>query len=461
MDLREFKRDHGIACAFIQRRELTWGIRASPRFADACLYLSPIAHWPTLYQPHAHEASHTRGKATSVFRFVAYPLLPSALAFCARLRQNRSMTNADRTGRVIEISRTLGFDLCGVAPAAEFPELAHLEEWLARGYAGDMRYLRDARRHSPSRVVQGARSVIVCALNYNTSFPCSTEMPDEIASRTGPRGWIARYAWGDDYHNVLGEKLDMLVEALRKKFPEPFEARAYEDTGPVVERVAAKYAGLGWLAKNTCLIHEELGSWFFLGVIATTLDLAASLGPAELPAADLCGNCRLCIEACPTGAIVEPYVLDARRCISYLTIELRSAIPAEFREPMGRHVFGCDICQDVCPWNRRAPVTAPASFEPRRLAQNSLFSPDLEWLISLTEEEFREVFRGSPVKRTKWRGVVRNACIALGNSGLRAGEPRYEEICARLGHLASAGDALIAEHAQWALDRLGVTAKLP
>ena len=204
---------------------------------------------------------------------------------------------------------------------------------------------------------------------------------------------------------------------MRREFPEPFEARAYVDTGPIVERVAAKYAGLGWLAKNTCLINEELGSWLFLGVIVTTLDLAASLGAAETPAPDLCGNCSLCIDACPTGAIVEPYVLDARRCISYLTIELRGAIPAEFREPIGRHVFGCDICQDVCPWNRRAPVTALPNFQPRRHEERSFFSPDLEWLISLTEEEFRDVFRGSPVKRTKWRGLVRNACIAIGNSG--------------------------------------------
>jgi epoxyqueuosine reductase len=158
---------------------------------------------------------------------------------------------------------------------------------------------------------------------------------------------------------------------------------------------------------------------------------------------------------------VEPYVLDARRCISYLTIELRGAIPTELREPMGRHVFGCDICQDVCPWNHRAPVAAQARFEPRHFAQHSLFSPDLEWLISLTEEEFREVFHGSPVKRTKLRGLIRNACVALGNSGLRPGEPRYEEIRARLVRLAAADDAILAEHAQWALGRLGAGAKLP
>jgi epoxyqueuosine reductase len=371
------------------------------------------------------------------------------------------MMNADRTARVIEISHTLGFDLCGIAPAAEFPELAHVEEWLARGYAGEMRYLHDARRHSPAIAMEGARSIIVCALNYNTSLPRSTEAPEGIASPAGPRGWISRYAWGDDYHNVLGERLEALVEALRREISEPFEMRAYVDTGPIIERVAAKYAGLGWLAKNTCLIHEELGSWLFLGAIVTTLDLAASLGPAEAPSPDLCGNCRLCIEACPTAAIVEPYVLDARRCISYLTIELRGTIPVELRAPIGRQVFGCDICQDVCPWNHRAPVTASRNFEPRRRGPICLFSPELERLISLTEEEFREVFRDSPVKRTKWRGLVRNACVALGNSGLRPGEPRHEVICARLAQLAASEDALLAEHARWALDRLGGRANLP
>jgi epoxyqueuosine reductase len=393
-------------------------------------------------------------------------ILSSPLAFRLQVRQNRGMTNADRAGRVIEISRSLGFDLCGIAPAKEFPELAHVKAWLARGYAGEMRYLHDARRQSPAQVMQGAQSVIVCALNYNTALPYSTETPTEVSSQDGPRGWISRYAWGDDYHKVLGEKLDALIETLRREFPEPFEARAYVDTGPIVERVAAKYAGLGWLAKNTCLINENLGSWLFLGVIVTTLDLAASLGPAETPAPDLCGNCRLCIDACPTAAIVDPYVLDARRCISYLTIELRGAIPAEFREPIGRHVFGCDICQDVCPWNRRAPVSALPEFQPRHHnaksgGANSLFSPHLDWLISLTEEEFRQAFRGSPIKRTKWRGLVRNACITAGNSRLRPGEPRYREICARLSELAASGDAILSEHARWALSQLGFPASLP
>jgi epoxyqueuosine reductase len=366
------------------------------------------------------------------------------------------MAHADPTARTLELARAAGFDLCGIAPASDFPELAHMENWLERGHAGEMRYLHDARRRSPALAMQDARSVIVCALNYNTALPASIEAaaPDANA-RDGPRGWISRYAWGDDYHHVLGEKLETLVEKMRAEFSEPFNARAYVDTGPIVERVAAKYAGLGWLAKNTCLINEELGSWLFLGVIVTTLDLAAPPDTAEVPAADLCGNCSLCIDACPTGAIVEPYVLDARRCISYLTIELRGAIPLEFREAVGRHVFGCDICQDVCPWNRRAPATSLANFQPRRRETRSLFSPELHWLLSMTEEEFREVFRGSPVKRTKWRGVIRNACVAAGNSGIRPGEPHYREICARLSELALSGDANLAEHAQWALGRLG------
>ena len=380
------------------------------------------------------------------------PLGTRILAFRTLLRQYRFMTRSERAARTVELARTAGFDLCGIAPAAEFPELVRLEEWLDRGHAGEMKYLRDERRRSPAQAMPEARSVIVCALNYNTAFPVSTR-PEESAA--GPRGWISRYAWGDDYHDVLGEKLEALIANLRTEFHEPFEARPYVDTGPIVERVAAKYAGLGWLAKNTCLINEELGSWLFLGVILTTLDLAEAVDAALTPAPDLCGNCRLCIDACPTEAIVEPYVLDARRCISYLTIELRSAIPLEFRERIGRHVFGCDICQDVCPWNRRAPATPLANFQPRQPNGHSLFSPELSWLLSMNEEEFREVFRCSPVKRTKWRGLVRNACVAIGNSGLQPDQPGYAKIAARLSELSASGDAILAEHAQWALARIG------
>jgi epoxyqueuosine reductase len=369
---------------------------------------------------------------------------------------------SQKTAWILPQARALGFELCGVTRAEELPELARLPEWLERGYAGEMAYLHDPRRRAPAQALAGARSVIVCALNYNTAAAYSTEavVAGSSAAR-GPQGWISRYAWGDDYHRVLGARLEALVAALRAQFPEPFEARAYVDTDPVVERVAAKYAGLGWLAKNTCLINERMGSWLFLGVVLTTLELAPSLPPDEAPPPDLCGNCRLCLDACPTGALVEPYLLDARRCISYLTIELRGSIPTEFRPAMGWMVFGCDICQDVCPWNRKAATTGLAAFQPRTVSpsvysaqERSLLMPELEWLAPLSEEEFRRVFRSSAVKRAKWRGLVRNACVALGNCAAGLDPAVAARVTALLERLARSGDALIAEHACWALDRL-------
>jgi len=376
------------------------------------------------------------------------------------------MDLAARTRWICERAREVGFDLCGVAPADAFPELAQVSAWLERGHAGEMNYLRDERRVDPRLALDGARSVIVLALNYNAPRPYSTERAGRHDADS-PRGWISRYAWGDDYHEVLREKLNALVARMHDQWPEPFEARAHVDTGPVVERVAAKYAGLGWLAKNTCLINEQLGSWLFLGVILTTMELEPSLAPGEPPAADLCGNCTLCLDACPTQAFAAPYVLDARRCISYLTIELRGAIPEELRPAMGNAVIGCDICQDVCPWNRKSPVTTLAAFQPRRIEPQSengkqkmengatLFAPELEWLASLTQEEFSRIFRGSAVKRAKWRGVVRNACVALGNSRTARGSDAHGRIVALLERLAVSDDTLIAEHARWAMERLG------
>jgi epoxyqueuosine reductase len=313
-----------------------------------------------------------------------------------------------------------------------------------------MRYLHDSRRQSPQSVLPGSKSVIVCAINYNTPQPHFMGVHPDNSPEASPGGWISRYAWGTDYHEILGAKLESFVSAMRTQFAEPFDAKWYVDTGPIHERAAAHHAGLGWLAKNTLLINPEIGSWIFLSVILTSLDLAPSIGVAEVPPPDLCGQCTLCIDACPTDAIVEPYVLDARRCISYLTIELRGAIPEELRAPMGRHVFGCDICQDVCPWNRQAPTTFETSFAPR----DGFLAPDLEWLVSLTEEEYRKVFHGSPVKRTKWRGLIRNACIALGNSRAKPGSPAHQRISKILSCLASSEDALIAEHARWAAVRL-------
>jgi epoxyqueuosine reductase len=377
------------------------------------------------------------------------------------------MDLAVKTRWICEQARDIGFDLCGVAAAEAFPELAQVSTWLERGHAGEMNYLHDERRVDPRLALDGARSVIVVALNYNAPQPYSTEHA-AVRDADSPRGWISRYAWGDDYHEVLREKLNALVARMHAEWSEPFEARAYVDTGPVVERVAAKYAGLGWLAKNTCLINEQLGSWLFLGVILTTLELEPSFRQGEPPAADLCGNCTLCLDACPTQAFAAPYVLDARRCISYLTIELRGAIPHELRPAMGNAVIGCDICQDVCPWNRKPPVTQLAAFQPRRIELQSengkekmdndatLFAPELLWLASLSQEEFSRIFRGSAVKRAKWRGLVRNACVALGNSRIARRSEAHTRVVALLERLVAAEDSLLAEHARWALQRLGV-----
>ena len=371
------------------------------------------------------------------------------------------------TSWIVNQAKLLGFDLCGVVRAEKFPELKKTSEWLARGYAGEMKYLEDPRRADPQTAMPGIRSVIVCLLNYNTAQPRSTD-PAAAGKNGEPSGWISRYAWGDDYHDVLRERLDALVQSLRERFADSFETRAYVDTGPVQERVLAKYAGLGWLGKNTLLLNQTLGSYFFLGVILTSLDLQPTLAANELPPPDLCGSCTRCLDACPTQAFVEPCVMDARKCISYLTIELRGAIPEEFREPMGNHVFGCAICQDVCPWNGRAPITEMAQFQPRvspaqgehfadgalPMQQESLYLPRLEWLLELSETDFRELFRGSPVKRAKWRGLLRNACIAMGNSGPRPGTAGHVRISALLQRLAESEEKVLAESAQWALSRI-------
>jgi epoxyqueuosine reductase len=381
------------------------------------------------------------------------------------------MNSAAETAWIIERARALGFDLCGIARAEKFAELDLTRDWLARGYAGEMKYLTDPRRSDPQSIMPGLRSVIVCALNYNSPAPRSVDAlrPE----RTEARGWISRYAWGQDYHEILHQKLQSLASSLTERFTEPQESRVYADTGPLHERLFAKHAGLGWLGKNTLLLNAKLGSWFFLGAILTTLDIPPTLGPAEAPPPDLCGSCTKCIDACPTGALVQPYVMDARLCISYLTIELRGSIPEELREPMGRHVFGCDICQDVCPWNRRAPVTQTEAFQPRTFPRSkgdqpndaaavgtadaeeeSLFLPRLEWLASMNEEQFREAFRGSPIKRTKWRGLVRNACIAIGNSAPAPGTPEHATSCTLLKQLAASSEPLISESARWALSRI-------
>jgi epoxyqueuosine reductase len=335
-----------------------------------------------------------------------------------------------------------GFDLAGTAPASDPPELKLFPEWIAAGHAGEMKYMeaRDdhgaLKRASLSHVAPWARTVIVCAINYNTEHPYSTQLHDPA------RGWISRYAWSrEDYHDVVMRRLKQVEAALHAAAGElqpELVTRSYVDTGPIVERVFAEYAGVGWIGKNTCLINQKKGSWLFLGVILTSLELEA-----DLPAPDRCGTCTRCIEACPTGAILAPYQLDSNRCISYLTIEKRGAIPEELREGMGRHVFGCDICQDVCPWNRKAPITAAPEFAPR----DGLVNPSLDWLAQMPAEEFRETFRGSPIRRTKHRGIRRNTAIAMGNSG-------RNELLPVLNKLAGDDDETVAESARWAINRL-------
>jgi epoxyqueuosine reductase len=392
--------------------------------------------------------------------------------------RKKTMVNASATTWISERANQLGFAMAGVARAEKFPELARQGKWLERGYAGEMNYLSDVRRSDPQAAMPGIQSVIVCALTYNTELARTEQAFADLddATETGtPRGWISRYAWGDDYHDVLCEKLQLLLDDLRDQHPQPFEARIYADTGPINERVLAKHAGLGWLGKNTLLLNERIGSFFFLGVILTTLDLPPTLGMSDVPPADRCGTCRKCLDACPTEALVEPYVMDARKCISYLTIELRGAIPEQFREPMGQHIFGCDICQDVCPWNRHAPVTYAEQFQPRCFAhapaavreeeeltlhrknsasRETLFLPRLEWLASLRQSDFTEMFRGSPIKRTKWQGLIRNVCVALGNSKLPPDLAACQRISSTLTRLAASSDPIISESARWAISRI-------
>jgi epoxyqueuosine reductase len=334
--------------------------------------------------------------------------------------------------RVHEAAREVGFDLVGISGPTAPPELSSFAEWVSRGHAGEMAYLTKqvAKRSELSVAFPWARSVVCVGLQYDTPHPYSMEAPPD-------RGWISRYAWGDDYHDVMKTMLDRLVGLLRKEVG-PFEARTYVDTGPLVERAWAAAAGLGAWGKNTCLLHPEHGSWFFLGEAVTDLELAP-----DAPRADLCGSCTACLEACPTGALPEPYVLDARRCISYLTIEKRGPLPPEGRERLGRHVFGCDICQDVCPWNRRRRRQGGPPFEPRPGA----VAPDLVELAALDHGGFRERFRHSPVKRTKRRGLLRNVAVALGNGGDRRHLPVLER-------LAEDEDPVVREHAEWAFRKV-------
>ena len=333
------------------------------------------------------------------------------------------------TGDEVRVmARECGFELAGVARAVPVPDTAWYREWVSVGYAGEMRYLTDRRaavREDPRNLLASARSIVCVGKLYQTPWPHSTQFNDE------ERAWISRYAWGDDYHDVLRRGLELL--AARIGAP---EYKICVDTAPLLERSYARLAGLGWIGRNTCLINQRSGSWFFLGELLVSLEIAPDAEPA-----DRCGTCRRCIDACPTAAIVPGgagYTVDSRLCISYFTIERRGAAPEEIRGGIGGHVFGCDICQDVCPWNRRAPVTEDAAFAPRN------FAPPLAEMAGLTESEFRAIFRGTPVTRARYSGFLRNVAIAMGNRGLA-------QFRAPLEKLASSEDAVVAECARWAL----------
>jgi epoxyqueuosine reductase len=351
--------------------------------------------------------------------------------------------------RIKKAAQDAGFDLCGVASVGHFGELEAFPRWIADARHGEMKYMEgrdeagELKRSSLSRVAPWARSVVVCAINYNAAEPYSTQVSEPS------RGWISRYAWSrEDYHEVVMRRLREVETALHSFIRGTEDATssvvgglqtlAYVDTGPIIERVYAKYAGIGWMGKNTCVINQKLGSWLFLGVILTSIELEQ-----DMPAPDRCGTCTRCIAACPTQAIVAPGKLDARLCISYLTIEKRGPIPEDLREGMGRHVFGCDICQDVCPWNRKAPVSNVEEFQPRE----GLVNPALDWLTEMEGEEFQTTFRRSPIRRAKLSGLRRNAVVAMGNSGDQNFLPRLER-------LATDPDPVVAAHATWALQRL-------
>lgn len=368
-------------------------------------------------------------------------------AVAPSLHDNVRMPSAAELASLIKAAaRRAGFELCGVAALERdsLPELHSFEHWIAAGYAGEMDYLKtrhesgELKRANVGKTAPWARSVIVCGINYDSDHPYSTEATDKS------RGWIARYAWSrEDYHKVVLRKLRQ-VEAELRSFVEDLTitTRCYVDTGPHVERVYAKYAGIGWMGRNTCIINEQIGSWIFLGIILTSLDLAP-----DVPAPDRCGSCTRCIDACPTQAILEPYKLDATRCISYLTIEKRGSIPEELRSGIGSNIFGCDICQDVCPWNSGSSPRKPFADGEELQPRPELVNPALAWLTEMTREDFQHTFQRSPVKRAKFSGLKRNVAVAMGNSGDKRFVPQLER-------MVSDEDAAVAKHAHWALNQL-------
>jgi epoxyqueuosine reductase len=343
-------------------------------------------------------------------------------------------------------AREIGFDLVGIAPAAALPELARLREWLDQGYAGEMIYLHNSAdtRADIRKFLPSSRSVIVTGTVYYTDAPGGPHRhrPDDASDEVS----IARYAWGEDYHIVLAERLDALVNWMREQHDAPFDAAIFVDKHHVQERVFAKYAGLGWIGKNTCLINPTLGSYLLLAGVATSLELA----PDEA-IADQCGSCTLCIDSCPTGALVDPYVMDATRCISYLTIELGGAIPEHQRAGIGNHAFGCDICQDVCPFNLAPLATLDDAWAPRA----GRAAPRAAELWQRSDQQLNALVKGSAMTRTTLSRLRRNLAVTMGNSG----DERMVDVLDRAGGgrrraAPSAETPLVQEHVRWAKEKL-------
>jgi epoxyqueuosine reductase len=332
--------------------------------------------------------------------------------------------------QLVSYARQIGFDSCRIAACDAPAHMTEFREWLRQGAHGEMNYMQrgEEKRCDPQKVLPDAKSIVVLALNY-------FQGEGNRQSQPAATGRIARYAWGDDYHHVIAAKLDKIDQFLAGFGG---QQKCYVDTGPILERDHAAQAGIGWHGKNTMLIDERLGTWFFLAEILTTLEL-----PADQPVQNRCGTCERCIKACPTGAITAPHRLDARRCISYLTIELKGSIPLELRPLIEDRIFGCDDCLEVCPWNRFAQVSHETAFSARK----STTGLSLREYLELDDAEFRQLFKNSPIKRIKRRGFLRNVCVALGNAGDVSDLPALERA-------AADPEPLIAEHAGWAIEQI-------
>ena len=343
------------------------------------------------------------------------------------------------SAQIKEAAQRLGFELVGISPMRPAPHEQSFAQWLREGLAGNLDYMQrtESLRRDPRELVPWAVSIISVGMNYYSGYSRPVDSSE-------PRGWISRYAWGDDYHNVMKGKLEALLESIGQFRDGNIQGKAFVDSGPVLERDFAGIAGLGWIGKNTHLISPKKGSWFFLGELFVDLPLAY-----DRPIRDRCGRCDLCLKACPTGAFVGPYVLDARRCISYLTIELKDWMPRSLRPLVGNHIFGCDICQEVCPYNVKALPTAEIAFQPR----SGLHAPELIAFLSLSEAEFRQRFRASPILRAKRRGFLRNVAVALGN--LKA----LDAVPALIRSLDDE-ESVVRGHVAWALGQIGAQTAL-